>query len=61
MRVDLFGDTTVVTYIKECRQTSDTTKFFDEDDTDVLTRDPHGWRLRLTKVGVLSGNVSVVR
>ncbi len=50
MRVDLFGDTAVVTYIKEYRQTSDTTKFFHEDDTDVFTRDPHGWRLRLTKV-----------
>jgi hypothetical protein len=50
MRVDLFGDTAVVTYIKEYRQTPDTTKFFDEDDTDVFTRDSHGWRLRLTKV-----------
>ncbi len=50
MRVDLFGDTAVVTYIKEYRQTSDTTKFFDEDDTDVFTRGSHGWRLRLTKV-----------
>ncbi len=34
MRVDLFGDTAVVTYIKEYRP-PDTTKFFDEDDTDV--------------------------
>ena len=50
MRVDLFGDTAVVTYIKEYRQTPDTTKFFDEDDTDVFTRDSRGWRLRLTKV-----------
>ena len=50
MRVDLFGDTAVVTYIKEYRQTPDTTKFFDEDDTDVFTRDAHRWRLRLTKV-----------
>ncbi len=50
MRVDLFGDTAVVTYTKEYRQTPDTTKFFDEDDTDVFTRDSHGWRLRLTKV-----------
>jgi hypothetical protein len=50
MRVDLFGATAVVTYIKEYRQTLDTTKFFDEDDTDVFTREAHGWRLRLTKV-----------
>ncbi|HKW31851.1 MAG TPA: hypothetical protein VJN92_02525 [Candidatus Acidoferrum sp.] len=26
------------------------TKFFDEDDTDVLTRSSDGWRLRLTKM-----------
>jgi hypothetical protein len=50
MRVDLFGDTAVVTYIKEYRQTADTTKGFSEDDTDVFTRDTRGWRLRLTKV-----------
>lgn len=50
MRVDLFGDAAVVTYIKEYRQTPDTTKFWDEDDTDVFTQDTHGWRLRLTKV-----------
>src|ERR1051325_7896317 len=37
MRVDLFGDTAVVTYIKEYRQTGDATRFFDEDDTDVFT------------------------
>ena len=36
MAVYLFGDTAVVTYIKEYRQTPDTTKFFDEDDTDVF-------------------------
>jgi hypothetical protein len=50
MRVDLFGGTAVVTYIKEYRQTQDPTKFFDEDDTDVFTRGTRGWRLRLTKV-----------
>jgi hypothetical protein len=49
MRVDLFGDTAVVTYIKEYRQRADITKFFDEDDTDVFTRSSEGWRLRLTK------------
>src|SRR5260370_32091329 len=48
MRVDLVGDTAVVTYIKEYRPPG-TTKFFDEDDTDVFTRDSHGWRLRLTE------------
>jgi ketosteroid isomerase-like protein len=50
MRVDLFGDTAVVTYIKEYRQTADTTKVHDEDNTDVFTRSSKGWRLRLTKV-----------
>jgi hypothetical protein len=50
LRVDLFGDTAVVTYIKEYRQTADATKFFEEDDTDVFTRSTEGWRLRLTKV-----------
>lgn len=50
LRVDLFGDTAVVTYIKEYRQTADATKFFDEDDTDVFTRTSEGWRLRLTKI-----------
>jgi ketosteroid isomerase-like protein len=50
MRVDLFGDTAVVTYIKEYRQTADTTKVHDEDNTDVFTRSSKGWRLRLTRV-----------
>src|SRR5215467_10154294 len=51
MRVDLFGDTAVVTYIKEYRQAPDTTKSFDEDITDVFTKSFTGWRLRFTKVG----------
>jgi len=51
MRVDLFGDTEVVTYIKEYRQAPDTMKFFDEDITDVFTKSFGGWRLRFTKVG----------
>jgi len=34
MKVHLFGDTAVVTYIKEYRQTPDTTNFFDEDHTE---------------------------
>jgi ketosteroid isomerase-like protein len=50
MRVDLFGDTAVVTYIKEYRQTADATKVHDEDNTDVFTRSSKGWRLRLAKV-----------
>ena len=50
MRVDLLGDTAVVTYIKEYRQTADATKVFDQDNTDVFTRSSKGWRLRLTKV-----------
>lgn len=50
MRVDLFGDTAIVTYIKEYRQTADTTKVYDQDNTDVFTRSSKGWRLRLTKV-----------
>ncbi len=50
MRVDLFGDTAVVTYVKEYRQAVDTTKVYDEDNTDVFTRSSKGWRVRLTKV-----------
>jgi Domain of unknown function (DUF4440) len=50
MRVDLFGDTAVVTYIKEYRQKADTTKVYDQDNTDVFTRSSKVWRLRLTKV-----------
>jgi ketosteroid isomerase-like protein len=40
MQVYIFGDIAVVTYIKEYRQTLDTTKFFDEDDTDVFKKGP---------------------
>ena len=50
MRVDLFGDTAVVTYIKEYRQIPDSSRFFDEDDTDVFIRGPQGWKLQLTKI-----------
>ena len=50
MRVYFFGETAVVTYIKEYRQTPDTTKIFDEDDTDVFTRSFGGWHLRFTRV-----------
>jgi hypothetical protein len=50
MVVYLFGDTAVVTYIKEYRQTTDTTKFFDEDDTDVFKRGTTGWLLQFSKL-----------
>jgi len=50
MQVHVFGDTAVVTYVKEYRQTPDPTKFFNEDDTDVFTREAGDWRLRFTKV-----------
>jgi hypothetical protein len=50
MAVYLFGDTAVVTYIKEYRQTHDTTKFFDEDDTDVFKRGTKGWLLQFSKL-----------
>ncbi len=53
MRVDLFGDTAVVTYFKEYRQTPDPAKFFDEDVTDVFTKSFSGWHLRFTKVGAV--------
>ena len=54
MQVYLFGDTAVVTYIKEYRQTPDTTKFFDEDVTDVLARSPKGWILQFSKISPLA-------
>ena len=50
LKIHVFGDTAVVTYVKEYRQTPDTTKFFNEDDTDVFTRTPNGWLLRFTKI-----------
>ena len=50
VQVHVFGDTAVVTLIKEYRQTPDTTKFFAEEDTDVFTRDASGWHLRFTKI-----------
>ena len=49
MRVYLFADTAVVTYIKEYRQALDTTKFFDQDVIDVFARSPKGWLLHFTK------------
>jgi len=49
MAVYLFGDTAVVTYIKEYHQTRDTTKFSDEDITDVFKRGTTGWLLQFSK------------
>ena len=49
MQVYLFGDTAVVIYIKEYRQTPDTTEAFDEDITDVFTRGPKGWLWQFSK------------
>jgi hypothetical protein len=49
MVVYLFGDTAVVTYVKEYRQIPDTTKFFDEDDTDVFKRGSKCWLLQFSK------------
>jgi hypothetical protein len=50
MVVYLFGDIAVVTYIKEYRQTPDTTKFFDENNTDVFKRGTKGWLLQFSKI-----------
>jgi ketosteroid isomerase-like protein len=50
VQVHVFGDTAVVTLIKEYRQTPDATKFFNEENTDVFTRDASGWHLRFTKI-----------
>lgn len=49
MRVDVFGDTAVVTYTKEYRQQADTSKVAREDDTDVFTQSPAGWLLHFTR------------
>jgi hypothetical protein len=43
VKVHVFGNTAVVTLIKEYRQTPHMTKFFAEEDTDVFTRDASGW------------------
>jgi hypothetical protein len=49
MQVYLFADIAVVTYVKDYRQTTDTTKFFDEDITDVFARTPKGWIWQFSK------------
>ncbi len=50
VQVCVFGDTAVVTFIKEYRQVSDGTKGFKEDATDVFTREAGKWRLRFTRI-----------
>jgi ketosteroid isomerase-like protein len=59
MQVFLFGDTAVVTYIKEYRQTRDTTKVFAEDVTDVFTRSPKGWLWQLSKSSPVASKSSI--
>jgi ketosteroid isomerase-like protein len=49
MQVYLFGDTAVVSYVKEYRQTPDTTKVLEEDVTDVFTRSAKGWLWQFSK------------
>jgi hypothetical protein len=58
MAVYLFGDTAVVTYIKEYRQTTDATKFFDEDDTDVFKRGTKGWLLQFSKLSPVANTAA---
>lgn len=58
MVVYRFGDTAVVTYIKEYRQTTDSAKFFDEHDTDVFKRGTTGWLLQFSKLSP-AGNTAV--
>jgi ketosteroid isomerase-like protein len=53
LQVHIFGNTAVVTYEKEYRQTPDTTKGFSEDETDVFVRDAGRWRVRFTKIAPL--------
>jgi hypothetical protein len=58
IQVHLFGETAVVTSVKVYRQTPDTTKFFNEDDTDVFTREAGVWRLRFTRVAPVQTQTS---
>jgi ketosteroid isomerase-like protein len=59
MQIYLFGDVAVVTYIKEYRQTRDTTRFFAEDETDVFKRAPHGWLIQFSKSSPAASNPSM--
>jgi len=58
MRVYLFADTAVVTYIKEYRQTPDTTKFFDQDVIDVFTRSSKGWLWHFSKIAPVAAETA---
>jgi hypothetical protein len=58
MVVYLFGDTAVVTYIKEYRQTRDTTKFTDEDITDIFKRGTKGWLLQFSKSSAVANTAA---
>ena len=50
MQVYVFGDTAVATYLKEYKQIGDASHAFTEDDTDILTRSPHSWVIRMTRL-----------
>ena len=49
LAVHQFGDTAVVTYVKEYRPTADTAQTREEDVTDVFVRSPKGWVLQFSK------------
>jgi ketosteroid isomerase-like protein len=50
MQIYIFGDTAVATYLKEYRQIGESPHAFTEDDTDILTRGPNGWAIRMTRL-----------
>jgi hypothetical protein len=54
IRIYLFGDTAVVTHIKEVPQTPDTTEFFDEDITDVFARTQKGWPWQFSRINAIA-------
>ena len=58
LQVYLFADTAVVTYIKEYRQTPDTTKFFAQDVTDVFTRSLKGWLWHFSKAAPVAAETA---
>jgi hypothetical protein len=50
VQIYLFGDTAEATYLKEYRQIGESSHAFTEDDTDILTRTPNGWVIRMTRL-----------
>jgi hypothetical protein len=50
LAVYVFGDTAVVTYTKEYRQTADVAQIHDEDVTDVFVRSSKGWLWQFSKI-----------